>query len=318
MSNIVLDGIMGVAVADALGVPVEFKSREQLLEKPVVGMRSFGTYNQPAGTWSDDTSMTLCLVESLTRTLDYSDIMDNFIKWFDKGEYTPHGQAFDIGNTTRESLSRYKRATPPLECGGKSEGDNGNGSLMRILPIVFYLKSNYGVDFQEKERVFNIIHNISSLTHGHKRSLIACGIYISVALKLLDDKALERAINSGVNEAIQYYRKNDEFKAELAHFTRLEDKNFKDLSVEEIKSGGYVVDTLEAALWCLLNTNDYESCVLKAVNLGRDTDTVGAVAGGLAGMSYGYKAIPKEWKDAIVKREYIENLSNDFYNILIR
>ena len=313
MSSFILDAVMGLAVADALGVPVEFEDRSCLVENPVIGMRSYGTYNQPAGTWSDDTSMTLCLVDSLIKGLNYNDIMNNFIKWLDNGEYTQYGESFDIGITTQESLSRYKQGISPLECGGKGEHDNGNGSLMRILPILFYLQSIYGADFHKTESAFDIIHNISSLTHSHKRSQMACGIFISVSSMLLSEVDLETAINSGISKAMEYYRNQDDFQSELIYFTRLEDINFKNLSVDEIKSSGYVVDTLEAAIWCLLNTNDYKSSVLKAVNLGDDTDTVAAVVGGLAGVSYGYERIPSEWKQAIVSAEYIEDLCKELY-----
>ncbi len=317
MSNIVLGGIMGLAVADALGVPVEFQTREELAENPVIGMRSFGTYNQPMGTWSDDTSMTLALVDSLLEGLDYEDMMDKFLDWFHEGAYTPHGESFGIGNTTRESLIRYKKGIPALEAGGQSERDNGNGSLMRILPLVFYLESLYGSDFKDKNEAFDTIHKVSSLTHGHKRSLIACGIYISIAANIITD-SLESGIKSGIDSAMDYYRRREDFQSELEHFARLEDRNFKNLPEEEIKSGGYVVDTLEAAIWCLLNTDDYQSAVLKAVNLASDTDTVAAVAGGLAGLFYGYEAIPREWRESIVKREYIEGLSNSYYNRLTK
>lgn len=313
MSNFILDGIIGLTVGDGLGVPVEFKDRDSLIQNPVTGMKSYGTYNQPAGTWSDDTSMTLCLAESLIQCLDYNNIMDKFMKWFNNGEYTPHGELFDIGNTTREALLRYNKGINALECGGKSEYDNGNGSLMRILPISFYIQSIYGSYFKETEEVFNIIHNVSSLTHGHKRSMMACGIYISIALNLLGGSGLESAIESGIYNAMEYYRGQDDFQLELNYFTRLEDRNFRNLPIEEIKSSGYVIDTLEATIWCLLNTDDYKSCVLKAVNLGNDTDTVGAVAGGLAGIVYGYKSIPNEWKQAIVNRKYIEDLCNKLY-----
>lgn len=317
MSNIVLDGIMGLTVADALGVPVEFRTREELKENPVMEMRSFGTYNQPQGTWSDDTSMTLALVDSLLEGLDYGDIMDKFVSWFDEGAYTPHGEAFDIGNTTRESIERYKRGIAPLESGGDGERDNGNGSLMRILPLVFYLQSIYGTDFQARDEVFHTIHEVSSLTHKHKRSLIACGIYISIAGNLIR-ASLESGIKSGIRSAMDYYRGQEDFQSELEHFARLEDRNFKKLPEKEIKSGGYVVDTLEAAIWCLLNTEDYQSAVLKAVNLGSDTDTVAAVVGGLSGIYYGYGAIPGDWIEAIVKREYIEELSKDLYKSLLQ
>lgn len=312
MRNHVLDGIMGLCVADALGVPVEFMDRKVLIENPVVNMRGLGTYNQPAGTWSDDTSMSLCLLDSLSRELNYNDIMLNFLKWYINGEYTAHGEVFDIGITTKEALVRFQEGISPLECGGKSEYDNGNGSLMRILPTLFYIQAIYGSDFQEIDEAFQIIHNISALTHAHKRSQIACGIYISVASMLLGEMNLEIAIDLGIYKAMEYYRKQDDFTEELEHFSRLENKDFKKTPIEEIRSGGYTVSTLEAAIWCLLNTNDYKSCALQAVNLGNDTDTVAAVAGGLAGIKYGCENIPQEWLEVIAKKEYIENLCSQF------
>ncbi|NLM45062.1 MAG: hypothetical protein GX201_13815, partial [Clostridiales bacterium] len=213
---------------------------------------------------------------------------------------------------------RYKKGNMPLECGGKSEYDNGNGSLMRILPVLYYLQSIYGTDFQEIDEAYNIIHNVSSLTHGHKRSLMACAIYISIASQLLGNTDLKLAVRLGIDRALEYYRMQHEFQSEVKYFYRLESNNFKELPVDDIKSDGYVVSTLEAAIWCLLNTDDYKSCVLKAINLGSDTDTVGAVAGGLAGIKYGYEAIPNEWKRKMAKRDFIENLCKELYLKLTR
>ncbi|MDY0234801.1 MAG: ADP-ribosylglycohydrolase family protein [Gudongella sp.] len=316
MRNSVLDGIMGLCVADALGVPVEFMERDSLRRNPVVDMRAYGTYNQPAGTWSDDTSMTLCLLDSLSNGLDYEDIMMKFLAWFNKGEYSPFGQAFDIGNSTRKALMRFEQGTPPLECGGNTLRDNGNGSLMRILPIVFYLRVKYGRDFVGNDEAFQIIHNISGLTHAHKRSQIACGIYISIASEILEKKDLYEAIELGISKAMEYYRNQDGFMDELHHYMRIERKDFKNTNVDKIKSSGYVVETLEAAIWCLLNTTNYKDCVLKAVNLGEDTDTVAAVAGGLAGLYYGYSEIPMEWLEIIVKKKYVEKLCDGLGGII--
>ena len=142
---------MGLCVADALGVPVEFVDRETLHKNPVKDMRAYGTYNQPAGTWSDDTSMTLCLAESLVHGLDSSDIMRRFHLWLSQGQYTPYGVVFDVGNGTRNAINKFINGTDPLECGGKDEGDNGNGSLMRILPLSFYLHSKYGEDITKSD-----------------------------------------------------------------------------------------------------------------------------------------------------------------------
>lgn len=316
MSNYVLDGVMGLCVADAAGVPVEFMNREVLLSDPVTGMRAYGTFNQPAGTWSDDTSMTLCLVDSLTKGLDYNHLMSNFESWLLHAEFTPYGDTFDYGIATRQAIARFTEGTAPLECGGRGVYDNGNGSLMRILPLVFYLKSTYGANFAQQPEAFEVIHQVSALTHAHERSLIACSIYILIAAKLMERIELQAAVAQGISQAEQFYGQQVRFKAEFAHFARLMDENFAQLPVDSISSSGYVVDTLEAAVWCLLNTTSYESCVLKAVNLGSDTDTVGAIVGGWAGLYYGYDSIPQQWLDPIARRSYVEKLCDELYQAL--
>jgi len=311
LKNKILGGILGLAVADAVGVPVEFQSRESLRRNPVTEMTGYGTYNQPPGTWSDDTSLTLCLMESLTnKKIDYTDIMQRFLLWLDKGQYTAHGEVFDVGIATRKALHRFRKGTEPLKCGGTSEQDNGNGSLMRILPLAFYCKST------EDKAFMDIIHNVSSLTHAHTRSQIACGVYLIIARNLLDESDLKSIISSSLKKVKEYYGNKKEYAEDLKHYRRIFDTGFANLPEKEIKSSGYVVDTLEAALWCLLNTSNYKDCVLKAVNLGEDTDTVAAVAGGLAGMFYGVEGIPKKWLNQLARREYIEKLCEDFYDSL--
>jgi ADP-ribosylglycohydrolase len=312
MEDKILGGIIGLCVADALGVPVEFMNRESLILNPVTDMRGYGTHNQPPGTWSDDTSMTLCLLDSLANGLDYSNIMQKFLLWYNNAEYTPHGEVFDMGTATRKALTRFAQGTPALHCGGASEHDNGNGALMRILPLAFYLRSKYGDSYTDNNETFDIVHNVSSLTHAHKRSLTACGIYLSVAECLFDTNDLKNGIYTGISKAKRYYESRDEYAGELLYYKRIFKDDFINLQQEEIKSSGYVVDTLEAALWCLLNTHSYESCVLKAVNLGEDTDTVAAVAGGLAGIHYGISAIPEKWLSRIPRLEYIKQLCSDF------
>ena len=284
MKEQILGAIMGLCVGDALGVPVEFASRKSLQSDPVTGMRGYGVHNQPPGTWSDDSSMALCLLDSLSRGLDYTDIMQRFVAWMYEGKYTPHGEVFDIGGITKRALFHFGREIEPLQCGGKSEFDNGNGSLMRILPLIFYLHSHYGYppkhlpessENREKatDEFFTIIHNVSSLTHAHARSHIACGMYLSIARWLVQaDLGLHLSIRMGICGAVKYYAEKEPYSGELQYFSRIRDRDFLRefalLPQEAIQSDGYVVHTLEAALWCLLNTDSYESCVLKAVNLG--------------------------------------------------
>ena len=305
--------IFGHAIADALGVPVEFRTRAQLEADPVVDMRGYGTYDVPAGSWSDDTSMTLCLLESLARLgrIDYADIMANFVSWMDEAKFTPTGVMFDIGRGTMQALMKFTHGTEPLLCGGGSSYDNGNGSLMRISPMALYLYKQKGIRLSWQD--LSLVHDMSKLTHSHARSLMACGIYVLVAVQLLNGANVPEAIKSGVGMAHRLYGQHDEFAEEMGVYERLWDvQAFGQLHQDYIKSSGYVVDTLEAVLWCLLNTQDYRSCVLTAVNLGEDTDTVGAISGGLAGLAYGADSIPAEWQSALLRRDFIEKLCDEF------
>lgn len=295
----VKSGIFGLAVADALGVPVEYMSRAQLREKPVNDMRGHGTHHQPKGTWSDDTSMALCMAESFASgNVDYTDIMERFCRWWIGGEYTPHGYAFDIGSTTGRALSRFREGQQPLRCGGSAERDNGNGALMRILPAAYITRS------MPLDECLEIVHSLTMLTHAHARALIASGIYVRTCVLLLGGATPRDAVPCAVTECSAYYEAGP-YAKELAHFKRLQ-SGVAELPEEEIRSSGYAVDTLEAAVWCLLNTDSYRDCVLRAVNLGDDTDSVGAVAGGMAGIYYGYGGIPEKWVAALARVELIE------------
>lgn len=303
--------MIGHAVGDALGVPVEFASREEIAENPVTDMEGFGTYPYPAGTWSDDTSMSLAALDSLVSgEIKWDEIMSNFGKWLDNGEYTPSGEAFDVGRTCLNAIiSYFTKGTKATESGGNEEYSNGNGSLMRIHPFALYeyFKGTYDIE---------VIHTASALTHAHERSKMACGIYSFVLWELLN-KPLKESIRRGLNKAKRYYHDWDEMKSYYKMLFRrigLTELHFEDLDTfervkrEEIKSTGYVVDTIEAAIWCLMNTHSYKECVLMAVNLGDDTDTVAAIAGGLAGALYGYESIPEEWRNTLIKRDYIEDM----------
>ncbi|MCI8314858.1 MAG: ADP-ribosylglycohydrolase [Lachnospiraceae bacterium] len=308
--NKICDGIIGLAIGDAIGVPVEFRSRQELTKAPVVSMREYGTHYQPRGTWSDDTSLTLALMDSIIEKneIDYVDIMNRFSNWLLYNDYTATGEVFDVGNSTSRAIMNYGRGVNPLECGGISEYENGNGSLMRILPTAYYLRKHSDLEIESQ---MNIIYNISALTHRHPISLIGCGIYINIAMNLLEGMlSLYESVEQGIKTAFEYYERkawNDVYA-----YLRLMDLSiFLELPDSEIKSSGYVVHTLESALWCLLNTNSYAECVLKAVNLGDDTDTVGAVVGGLAGIYYGLEKIPKDWLDVLARRQYIEELCEE-------
>ena len=303
--------ILGHAVGDALGVPVEFVSRDELDQNPVEDMKGYGTYPYPAGCWSDDTSLSLAAFDSLADDkVDWKEIMVNFGKWYYKDKYTPTGEMFDVGNTCSTAIENYFKYNKPLNfCGLPDERSNGNGSLMRIHPFALYecAKGTFELDN---------IHTASALTHAHERSMLACGIYSFVLWELLKNPS-KSSIRRGLNKARIFYRNNPENSHYYNLYHRIgliglqfedDSDNFHRFEREDIKSGGYVVHTLEAAIWCLKSTSNYKDCVLEAVNLGDDTDTVAAIAGGLAGALYGYEAIPKEWLLKLHKRRYIESM----------
>ena len=304
--NYLKDILYGVCVGDALGVPVEFESREYLKNNPVTKMGSGGVHDQGIGVWSDDSSLTFCLAESIVEGYDIHRLASKFIKWKNEGYWTATGEVFDIGNTTRQSIINLSRGVHPNLAGGQNEIDNGNGSLMRILPLALLIK-----DLSIEKR-FDLVKEVSSITHAHNRSVISCFYYLEFALQLMEGKGKFEIYENLKKTVPEFLNSNKIYSVELTHFDRLINGNIYELNENVIQSGGYVIQTLEASIWCLLTSDTYEDAVLKAVNLGGDTDTTGAVTGGLAGLFYGYAAIPKSWIMPILKKEEIDELVNKF------
>lgn len=299
MSSLCLTAIMGVAVGDALGLPVQFHSREECQKLNVTQMLD---WELPKGTFSDDTATTLCTLASLKENkwhLNDEDIMKRFVAWLGYGYMTCDDMAIDVGQATRKAIQRYYDGMPLAECGCKGFRECGNGSLMRIMPVVLYLQQNKQAD------VYDAVRRVSSLTHAHEVCVLACYIYVNLCLqiielrknntsKLSDAQRLEfmRAQLRSIYEAAETLFSNEAMKL----YERIFDfANFSSLPMESIKSSGYVVDSLEAALWCFITTDNFRDCLVKAVSLGEDTDSVAAIAGGMAALYYGYEAIPQEW-----------------------
>lgn len=294
----VKDGIIGLIIGDALGVPVEFQSRESLKINPVTKMEGYGTYNMPPGTWSDDSSMTIATMASIVNKneIDYDDIMKEFQSWIETGKYTQYSNTFDYGITTARGIQNYKMGIDAIECGGTGERDNGNGSLMRILPLAFIPDIDY-----------ETIENISGLTHGHLRSKIACVFYIEIAKSMLENNlTIDEHIKLAGNKIKEHYKDS----GELHHFKRIFNDELND--EDSISSKGYVITTFESVIYSLKNTDNFRDAVLKAVNLGRDTDTVGAICGGLAGIFYGFDSIPIDWINEIPKIDEVFELCEKY------
>lgn len=292
----ILPTLYGGIIGDMLGVPVEFKKRGTFHINDVTG---YGTYNQPPGTWSDDTSMTLCLVETLTENGSPLDLMKKFVQYEENGYLTPHGKMFDIGIATVKAIRRFKEGT--------SEYDNGNGAIMRISPLALILSDDFDFDKHVK-----IIKQYTEITHAHPRAIVGSFIYVELLVRMSLNDSLEKAIQNIQLLFNHIFHEEHPYQKEFQHYKRIFKDNFFNTPEEEILSGGYVVHTLEAAIWCLGTTSSFKEAVLKAVNLGDDTDTVGAITGALAGMYYKMEGIPEDWLEKIARKDKVDELIKGF------
>lgn len=251
--------VFDLAVGDALGVPYEFRNRDTFT---VTRMTSGGVHKQPKGTWSDDTGLTLATCYSIQKKggIDLADMMRDFRAWLWHGAFTVDGRIFDVGNTCGQAIN--------VGHGLGREDKQGNGSLMRILPLAFLP----GISDEA-------IADVSALTHDSSVCKELCIIYVHIARELIQRADLKTAISRSVSPDSNYRHLLD-----IENFPR-----------EEIGNTEHAPVALTAALWCLSHTRSYKGCVLEAVALGGDTDTIAAIAGGLAGIMYGYRAIPKLW-----------------------
>lgn len=239
--NSIISALLGVATGDALGVPFEFKSRKEMQENPARGMVGYGTHYQAPGTWSDDSSLTFCLAESLTRGYDLKDISERFIRWKKEAYWTAHGDVFDIGMTTSRAISRLETI---LDSGDLSELkeqkfyghelDNGNGSLMRIIPLLFYIK---GLPIKKQ---FDIIWEVSALTHKHIRAAMACLIYLRIAEKLLSGQTKENAYTETRLEISNFWEEINFAAKEREHFKKVIQQDIRNIPLEDLRTGGYI------------------------------------------------------------------------------
>lgn len=300
-----IDSIIGHAVGDAMGVPTEFHTREYLFKNPVKEMIGSDKTGQPAGTWSDDTSMEIATIDSFInkKKFDYDDIMKRWERWINNAEYTGYNDTFDVGRICLEAIRKHSLGYKPLECGLDNEMANGNGSLMRILPVAlfaYYRKLN-------EEEIIKLTNEVSSLTHSHDISKLGCYIYVRYIMFLLDGKNKTEAY-----ELIKKLDYSSYSEYAISKYDRVLKNDILSFPLDEIKSTGYVVDTLECVFWIVLNANNFEETIIATTNIGNDTDTIGAIAGSIVGIIYGYDSIPKRWLDKLKRKDYLLKLAIDF------
>ena len=312
MNNLNKDILLGTAIGDALGLPIQFLEREVVAKNPITTMEGLDQFNIPAGTWSDNTSLSFCLAESLCNGYDLNDIINKFTKWMYEDYWTPANETFDINYINYFTIVNLRNNGSPHVAGIDNKRGNRDGSLMRILPLVPYILN------MEEENRFRIIKEISSLTYRHSRSILACIALCEFAIQYINLQSVEEAYQA-MQQTILQLLKRDMFIEEGIPFKRLVGlsyEEFKAIELKDIHSTEYVIDTLEASLWCIFNTTSYKDAVLKAVNLGDDANTVGAITGGLAGIIYGYDTIPSEWLEVLAKKDDIIELADKLDSIM--
>ena len=286
--------LLGLAIGDALGAAVEFQDRGTF--EPVIGYRGGGLHLCcKAGDWTDDTSMALALGDSIGEVgWKLKDQMKRYAEWMEKGKYTIPGYCFDIGNTTQRAIFKFiQDQTNPL-CGLRDHSFSGNGSIMRLAPVPIFYADLYSDQIQ---KLLWLAYQSSSTTHASDACIFSCGYMTLIMSAFINGKTKEEVLNS------KFY--NPESASYLASIYQCEYKNkIKD----QIRGSGYVVESLEAALWCFWHSNSFEEAVLMAVNLGDDADTTGAVCGQIAGAYYGESGIPKHLLDGLNGKEMIEKV----------
>lgn len=280
--------IYGLAIGDACGVPFEFLKRNTFICDNMIKCFNRSVHQVDCGVWSDDTSLTLCILDALQfreKEKIFEKYKENSINWFYNSDFTADEEGlFDIGGSCRLGIIELKTGNKNWAADGIRS--NGNGGLMRILPLTF-------LDFKNDEEIMEYIKLFNACSHNHIISHIGCLIYIKLSKNLLNGMSIEEAIDN-LNIDKQY---------QIKEYERIFSKKILKIDVDKIKSSGYVVDTLEAAIWSLYNSKDFKTAIFTAINLGEDTDTVGAVTGGLAGIIYD---IPLDLKVKLKNKELID------------
>lgn len=297
-TSITLEGryigaLIGLACGDAIGTTVEFSPRGSFA--PVCDMVGGGPFGLQPGQWTDDTSMALCLAESLLAKngFDARHQMGLYLNWWRHGYLSSTGMCFDIGVTVREALAKFETTGNPW-CGDPDPRKAGNGSLMRLAPIVLFAHVT-------PSDLFRLAADSSRTTHGAAEAIECCQLFAVV---------MSRALLSCPKDNLLQFETQEWHQPSVR---RIASGAFVQKPQNQIRGTGYCVESLEAALWCFFNTDSWSDAVLKAVNLGDDADTTGAIVGQLAGAYYGVDAIPEQWRERVWMRREIEDLGRQLF-----
>lgn len=284
-----IGGFIGVAVGDALGAPVEFARRGSFPR--IVDFSTVAATRLPPGAFTDDTAMTLCLADSLLADphLNERDLLRRFCRWRDEGAYTSTGQCVGIGQATLRALLDHTR-TGAVQAAPRPRSD-GNGALMRVIPAALR-------HFEDVDRAIDVARRQSLTTHASTISATCCAAYVTLAVALLQGEVWSTAIA----------RRHPSWDGSQGPAV-VPPGWWTALTADVVHAGGFVVDALRAAFWAVASTSSFEEAVIAAVNLGDDADTVGAIAGGLAGCRYGEASIPARWRGGLINGHVVEDMA---------
>lgn len=282
--------LLGLAAGDAVGTTVEFSPRGSF--EPLTGMTGGGPFGLEPGQWTDDTSMALCLADSLLSCggFDPEDQMTRFVRWRREGYRSSTGACFDVGNTVAAALQRFERTGEPYS-GSTDPYSAGNGSIMRLAPVVLFF-------MPDRRRVLHFAAESSRTTHGAAEAVSACRILAEILSALLSGATKEEAVRDLDSEAPPGSGLNDVVAG-----------GYRRKTESQIRGSGYVVESLEAALWSFWHARSFEEAVLQAANLGHDADTTAAVCGQLAGAYWGRDGIPAQWLREVTLADEIDSLA---------
>ena len=296
--------MIGLAIGDAMGACVEFQRRGSFV--PVTGYRSGGKFKLKAGEWTDDTAMALCLAQSLidSKGFDPIDQLDKYLAWMEEGYMSCTGKMIGLGNTCWRSLIRYKRDHKPYT-DIKHEKFSGNGSLMRLAPICIY----YADDITQAVHYASLS---SQTTHGSPIAVDSCRYMAYLVVHLLNGATKELIFSNEFEQQVYAFFENDPLHQTLEPIIS---RAFIYKTEDEISSSGYAISSLEASLWSFYHTDTFKKAILKAVNLGDDADTVGAITGQLAGAFYSVDGIPPLWIEGLSKSEEIGMMAEDLIEV---
>ncbi len=301
--------ILGYALGEAFGLPLNYQSREKLLTNPVTKLTQLA--DLPIGTWSSGTSSILALLDAVIQKekMDYNKIADNMVLWYKTAKYTATDTLIDIDFTTKHALSKYfdlKIDAP--KCGGDGYSDCGNEPLARMIPVAFYLYYTKSRNYD----IYSVVKNVTSITHQNEIAIMASYIFTRYVLFLLHGK--DKLASYSMLKSLDYtlYFKNETIK----EFDNILKNNVYIYSLERISSNNYIVDTLEAFFYCLINSASFKQALIGSVNLGNQASSLGGLTSAVAAIYYGYESIPKNLLDSLRKKDYLLEASLKYENVL--